>query len=81
MEKDEETEIAVECSVLDVCLFFPEVNVNQAELCSIADQFNGIVETELVHNVGTVVFNGLGADKKLFSNFFAGKPFRHNRNL
>lgn len=55
-------------------LTFPEVNVDHAKSCCIAHQFHGAVEVKFAHNIGSVVFNGLRADEKLFCNFFGGKP-------
>ena len=49
---------------------FPEIHVDQAKFCGISNQFDGTVKTKLVHNVGTVVLNSLGADEKFFSNRF-----------
>ena len=50
--------------VLMTGLFFPEVHVNQAKLCSIANQLHGTVKAELAQDVVTVVVNGFGTDKK-----------------
>lgn len=49
---------------------FPEIHVDQAKLCGISNQLDGAVKAELVHNIGAVVLNRLGADEKLFSNRF-----------
>ena len=43
-------------------LLLPEIHVDKADLCSIADQFNGTVKTQFVHYAGPVVLNRLGAD-------------------
>jgi hypothetical protein len=56
-------------------LFFPEVHVDQTELCRIANQFYSAVEVKLVHNAGPMVLNGFKADEKLFGDLFVGEPF------
>ena len=45
-------------------LFFPQINVDEAELCSISGQVNRAVQIELSHDAVTVVFNCFGADEK-----------------
>lgn len=51
-------------------LFFPQVNIDQAEPRGIANQFYGAVQVEFIHDVGPVVLDGFGADEKSFSNLF-----------
>ena len=58
-----------------VALFFPEINVDEAEFDGITDQINGAVKFQFAHNAGAVVFNGFGADEKSFTDFIGGKPF------
>ena len=58
-----------------VSLFFPEIDVDEAEFGGIAHQFDGTVKIQLAHNAGTVVFDGFGADEKSFTYFIGGKPF------
>jgi len=53
------------------CLFFPEIYIDETELCGITNQFDGAVKVKLVHDIGAVVFNGLGAYKKFFTNLFS----------
>ena len=54
-------------------LFLPEIHIDETELCGIADQFNGAVEVQLVHDVGPVVLNRLGTNEEFFGNLFAGE--------
>lgn len=38
-------------------LFYPEIHVDETDLCSIAHQFNGAVYFEFSHNIVAVIFN------------------------
>jgi hypothetical protein len=46
----------------------PQIHVDQAEFGGIADQLDGAVQFQFIHDVGTVIFHGLGADEKPFRN-------------
>ncbi len=48
----------------------PQIHINQAEFGGIANQFNGAVKVQLIHDVGAVIFDGFGTDEKLLGNFF-----------
>ena len=60
--------------MLKVDLFFPQINVDQAELCGVTNNFNGAVEVKLAHNAGAVVFNSFWADEESFADFIGGSP-------
>ena len=49
-------------------LISPQFHIYQAEFGGIANQLNGAVKVELVHQVGAVIFNGFRTDEKLFGN-------------
>ena len=48
---------------LKVALFFPGIYVDEADLCSVANQLQSAVQIELSHDIGAVVFNCLRADE------------------
>ena len=71
-----------EKSAKRVALFFPQIDVDEAEFCGIADQFDRAMKIQFAHNAGAVVFNGFRADKKFFADFIGGKPLSdHNHYL
>jgi hypothetical protein len=54
------------CGVGKKRLFFPEIDVDQTQPGGVAHQVDGLVDPELAHDVGTMVFNRFGADEELF---------------
>jgi hypothetical protein len=55
---------------IDYGLISPQIHVDQTEFGGVAHQFDGAVQVQLIHNVGTVIIDGLGAYEKLFRNLF-----------
>ena len=51
-------------------LISPQFHIDQAELGGIANQLNGAVKVQLVHNVSAVIFNGFRTDEKFLGDFF-----------
>ena len=45
-------------------LAFPEVHVDQTKPCRIPDQFHGAVKAKLIHDIRSVIFNGLRDGKR-----------------
>lgn len=43
-------------------LVFPQIHVDQPQLGSVSNQFHGAVKIEFFHDIGPMVFHGLGAD-------------------
>ena len=58
-------------------LFFPLIHIDQSKLCCIPNQFHSTVNIKLIHNIGSMVFNGFGADKEPIPDFLSGKPLNH----
>ena len=44
-------------------LVSPQFHIDQAEFGGVADQFQGAVKIQFVHDVGPVIFDGLGTDE------------------
>jgi hypothetical protein len=49
-------------------LFFPQIDVDETELCSITGQLNRAMQIELFHDAVAMVFNGFAADEEFFRN-------------
>ena len=44
----------------------PGIQVDEAEPGCIADEFHSALQAELLHQIGPMVFHGLGADVEFF---------------
>jgi hypothetical protein len=51
--------------LLKTDLFFPQINVDEANICGVTSNFNGAAEVQLAHNAGAVVLNSFGLMKSL----------------
>ena len=49
-------------------LFFPQIDVDETELCSITGQLNRAMKIKLSHDAVAMVFNGFAADEELIRN-------------
>jgi hypothetical protein len=54
---------------------FPQIGIDQTDLGRIADQVNGGLQVQLVHDVGPVVLHRFGADAQFVGDFSDVKPF------